>query len=190
MLNQLKNFLMPGILGAATLFGGLSAQAQSIPFLDLAVSPGTLTVAPGASPYWDVQLTNNNADTAYFVLSGFNDGLGSVPNVVVPSYDPVPFGQHFTLVSNATLNLHSFFRTIVSPLSGSSSYTSTAEATYDLYDSSLFSTSLLSGATASGDWTLNVSARPSSVPEPGSVALLIGVTVTGGVLFLSRCRRK
>lgn len=191
MPKRLMISLLPGILGAAILFGGLTAQAQSIPFLDLAVSPGSQNAAPGASPLWDLQFTNNNADTAYFVLSGFSDGLGSVPNIVVPSFDPVPFGQHITLAPNATLNLHSLFQTVVSPFSGSSSYTSTAEATYDLYDSSLFSNPLLVGVTASGDWTLNVTAIPSSssVPEPGGIALFVGAGVAGGVLTLIRRKK-
>ncbi len=181
--------LLPGILATSLLFAGLYARAQNIPFLDLTVSPGTQTTAPGTSLFWNVQLTNNNADTAYFIFLGFNDGLGSVPNIVVPAYDPTPFGQQFALNPNASLNLLNLFQTVVSPMSGNSTYVSNAEATYDLYDSSQFSNLLLSDVTASGGWTLNVLAAPSAVPEPGTIALFVVAGVTGTGIVLRRRKK-
>ena len=180
--------LIVGMLGVALLIASPSVQAQTIPYLDMTVSPTIQTGTPGDSPLWDVHLTNNNPDPAYFIFVGFNDGLGSVPDVSVPAYDLTPFGQQYTLAPNGSLDIHSLFQTVISPLAGDATFDSVAEVTYDLYDSNAFTNPLLSGAIASGDWTLRVQTQPSGVPEPGSLALLIGLGVVGLRAFRRRVR--
>jgi hypothetical protein len=172
----------------ALLCAAPSLRAQSIPFLEMSVWPTPQTVAPGDSPFWHVRLTNNTSDTAYFVLMGFQDGLGSVPDVAVNPYDPAPFGQPFTLAPNASLDLSNLFQTVVAPWAGSATYNSVAEALYTLYDSDTFANPLLTDVFASGDWSLTVQAAPSDVPEPGALALCAGMIVPG-VAWLY-CRRK
>lgn len=190
-MKLLNTTLLAGILGAALLIFGLSVQAQNITFLDMAVLPAMQTAAPGASPFWSVQLINNNPDPAYFIFTGFNDGLGAVPNISVPAYNPTPFGNQYTLAPNTSVTLPNLFQTVISPSASNATYNSTATSTYDLYDSSAFNNVLLSGVTASNDWTLRVqSVPPSGVPEPGSLALLFGISLAGSVLFMRRRRRK
>jgi hypothetical protein len=166
------------------------AHTQTLPFLDLAVSSQSRTAAPGESPFWDITLINNNADTAYVLFQGFADGLGAVPDVSVPSYNFAPFGHQYTIAPGGSLNIANMFQTIITAQAVAASYTSTAEVTYDLYDSSTFTTALLTDATAAGDWTLTI--RPNAAaatPEPGSVALLAGLCISGAGL-LARRRNK
>ena len=64
------------------------------------------------------------------------------------------------------------------------------QVTYDLYDGSAFSTPRLTEVTADGDWTLTIRPNgPAATPEPGSVALLTGMCLSGAG-FLSRRRKK
>ena len=189
MIKQTCMTILVSMLGCALLLGGTCVQAQSITFLDMTVSPGSQIAAPGASPFWDVQLTNNNTDTAFFIFTGFSDGLGSVPGVTVPSYDPGPFGQQFTLAPNATVTLPKLFQTTILPSASSAIYNSTAFTVYDLYDNGSFNNLFVGGVSASGDWTLQVQARTAAVPEPGGFAFLAATAVTGGVLFLRRRRK-
>jgi len=164
------------------------AHAQTIPFLDMAVSPQSQTAAPGESPFWDIILTNNNTDPAYLIFQGFDDGLGTVPDVSVPPYNFSPFGQQYTIAPGASLNIPNMFRTVIAPLAADASYTSTAEVTYDLYDGSAFTTPLLTDVAADGDWTLTIHPNgPAATPEPGSVALCAGMGLS---YFSFRLRRK
>ena len=166
------------------------AHAQTIPFLDLLVSPDSRTTAPGESPFWDVTLINNNADTAYMVFQGFNDGLGTVPDVTVPPYNFAPFGHQYTIAPGASLNIANLFQTIIASHATDADYTSTAEVTYDLYDSSTFTTPLLTDVTASGDWRLIIHPNvTTATPEPGSIALLVGMCVSGAGFLIRRCKK-
>jgi len=166
------------------------AHAQTIPFLDMAVSPASQTAAPGDSPFWDITLTNNNTDPAYLIFQGFNDGLGAVPDVSVPPYNFSPFGQQVTIAPGDSLNIAHMFQTIIAPSAADASYTSTAEVTYDLYDGSAFTTPLLTDVTADGDWTLTIHPNgPAATPEPGNVALLVGICISGAGI-VARRRKK
>ena len=181
--------ILIGMLVTACLIAVPDVHAQTIPFLDMAVTPAVQTVAPGASSFWNVQLTNNNADPAYFILAGFDDGLGSVPDISVPAYNPTPFGQQYVLAPNGTLNVNSLFQTVISPMAGNSIYNSTANAIYDLYDSSAFNNPVLTGVLASSDWTLRVQKPTAGVPEPGNIAFLAGAAVALGASFARRRRK-
>jgi hypothetical protein len=180
--------LVAGVLGAACLMTGLTAEAQTIPFLDMSVMPPVQIAAPGEGPFWSIELTNNNPDTAYFVFTGFADGLGAVPDVSVPAYNPTPFGQQYTLAPNASLTIPDLFQTVISPSAATATYNSSAEAVYDLYDSSAFTNPLLTDVTASGDWTLRVLSGSASTPEPGTFAFLtsVGAVVVGGIVRRQR----
>lgn len=169
---------------------GASVQAQTTPFLDLAITPASQTAAPGDGPFWNIQFTNpaDNTDTAFFTLTGFNDGIGSVLDVSVPPYDFTPFGQQLTLAPGASIEFTGFFQTLISPLAGNASYVSVADATYDLYDSAEFANILVGGATASAEWTLNVQGSASPAPEPGTLALLASLTLPVGAFVLRRRR--
>ena len=166
---------------------GPSAQAQTTPFLDLAITPASQTAAPGGSPFWNIQFTNNNElDTAFFTLIGFDEGLGSVPDVAVPPYDFTPFGQQLTLAPGESIEFPAFFQSLISPLAVNAVYVSVADATYDLYDSANFDNLLVGGATASAEWTLNVQGSGSVAPEPGTLALLASMTIPGALILRRR----
>jgi hypothetical protein len=188
-LKLLNTLARVGMLTAFALITGSSVSAQTLPLLDMSVLPTPQTAAPGDAPFWNVHLTNNNTETAYFVIVGFYDGLAITPDVSVPFYDPLPFGVPYTLAPNASLDLNGFFQTDVSPSAADATYDSLAELNYDLYESDNFSNLLVSGATASGDWRLIVQAPTGTVPEPGSVALLLGLTWAGSVSLLRRRKR-
>lgn len=179
------------LLAAWLLTQGEAVSAQSLTFLDMSVSPSTLVASPGDSPLWDVQLINNNPDTAYFILAGFDDGLGAVPDISIPPYNPSPFGQQFTLAPSASFDLPNLFQTVISPSAGEATYVSTAQSLYTLYDSPVFDNTLLDGVTASADWTLTVSnaSSPQGTPEPGAFAFITGLSISGGVLLLRHRKR-
>jgi len=172
----------------AGLFFERSAGAQAIPFLDMAVSPAVQTAAPGDSSLWTVQLINNNSDTAYFVLMGFNDGLGSVPDLSVPAYSPAFFGVSYTLAPNASMNFTGLFQTDVSLSANSAVYDSVAESLYDLYEDGSFTNTLLGSVTVSAEWRLIVVPRSADVPEPGMMALFAGLAIPCGAVMLRRRR--
>lgn len=178
------------LIAAAIALAAPLAHAQTIPFLDMVVAPQSQTAAPGESPFWDITLTNNNTDPAYLIFQGFNDGLGTVPDVSVPPYNFSPFGQQYTIAPGDSLNIPNMFRTVIAPLAADATYTSTAEVTYDLYDGSAFTTPLLTDVTADGDWTLTIHPNgAAATPEPGSLALLACMCLSGAG-FVARRRKK
>ena len=155
--------LMLAAISLSFLPTGVNAQT---PFLDALVTPSAQTVAPGTSPVWTFTLTNNTTDTAYFILTGFNDGFPVTPDVSIPPYDPTPFGPNQTLAPNATLTLTNLFETDVTASAADAVYIATSSVTYDLYDDPTFTNFLVSGVTASADYQLTVQS-PAAVPEPG-----------------------
>jgi hypothetical protein len=179
------------LLGIVTLIATSSAYAQTITFLDMEIQPNPQVAAPGDSPYWNVRLINNNEADANFVIVGFNDGLGSTPDISVPPYDPGPFGTPFTLAANASMVLNGFFQTAVSPLAADAVYDSFADLNYDLYEDGTFTSILVSSATTSADWRLVVQASTvAATPEPGALVLCCGLGTAGiGILIRRRKRR-
>jgi hypothetical protein len=180
---------VPWLVGAALAVGllaaGAPAGAQVLPLLDLTVTPAAQTAAAGDAPFWGVELTNNTTETAFFILTGFTDGLPVTPDVTVPPYDVTPFGVGFTLGPGATLPLADLFQTEVSPGASSAVYDATAEMIYDLYEDNTFTGILVDNLTAPADWRLTVQAAPqqAEIPEPGTLGLVAaGLTPLAGIV--------
>lgn len=174
---------------AAGLLAAAPAGAQVLPLLDMTITPAAQTAAAGDAPFWGVELTNNTAETAFFILTGFTDGLPVTPDVTVPPYDVTSFGVGFTLAPGATLPLADLFQTEVSPTAASAVYDATAEMLYDLYDDSTFTNFLLDNVTAPADWRLTVQAAPqqTGIPEPGTLGLVVaGLMPLAGIVLRRR----
>ena len=176
------------LIAGFLLASRIPAGAQTLPLLDMAVAPFMQTAFPGDTLFWNVQLTNNTTETAYFLLTDFSDGLPIVPDVTVPPYNTAGFAANYTLLPTETLTLTNLYQTEVSPTAAPAVYDAPAVMTYTLFDDATFANVLIDGLTAAGDWRLIVQA-PSQVPEPGSAAVLVGLSVSGAGFLFRYCRR-
>ena len=176
------------LLAVLALAAASSASAQSLSFLDMAVQPTPQLAAPGDTLSWNVLLTNNNAESAFFVLVGFNDGLGVVPDITIPAYDFSSFGLPMTLAPGGSVLVSDLFRTLVGAGASAATYTSIAEIDYDLYEDGSFLNVSAGGVAASGDWQLLVQPDASTAPEPGTLALF--VSAAAGALVGRFARRR
>jgi hypothetical protein len=193
-MNKVKRFftaLLVGALAAIAMLGTTAARAQ-LPLLDMLVTPSAQTGAPGDSILWNIQLTNNTGDTAFFMLTGFSDGFPITPDVSTSLVDFTPFGVGTTLAPGDSLTLSNLYQADIAPTAADAVYDATAEMNYDLYDDNSFSNFLADGLVASGDWQLTVRGEvaPGATPEPSSLAWFGSSALIGTACFLRRRRRR
>ncbi len=169
----MRNTLALCLVGCA-LFGGAAAQAQFLPISD--VTPASLSFTPGVggSFVFNGTVTNNTGFTIEGVL----------PSVTVNPFTPSVNGD----ASNFALAFN--------PLSPGQQYVGElftidiAPAQVDpftvFFDVQGLDVTGGNVSRATGSFRLNVT---SAVPEPGTVALMVGMTSLGGMLTLRRHRK-
>jgi hypothetical protein len=122
----------------------------------------------------DLGLFFSSSNTAYSPA-----GSAITPDLLV-SRDTAG-GVFFVPAPGTTINNYHF---------GSPAQSANGSATIDIGASTISVTSFGLTSTPSGSFTVRVSPRVVATPEPGSVALLVGMGVAGGVFTRRRRTRK
>ena len=208
VLSRSLNRLMVPALAAGLLVGGLSvSQAQSYTYTSTNTAATVLTTSPGSNNVFGAGNT-----TAFFVDTAGESGATSigVPTNIRP-FTITPMGTSGSATFNDTFNITIYITsngstvpfsfdgfTLAGTLNNNGSKTDTVDFTLNntvithAVDGSVF-TIQAHGSTPPGtsggttpDGTIGF--RVTATPEPGAVAMLIGMGVSGSALAFRRRR--